>query len=188
MNKLTTGLIQIYTGNGKGKTTAAIGLAARATSRGLKIAFFQFLKARHDEPAVKMIPDIHYQNFGVSHEKYGWLHKLKPDENPDSDYIENLKIYQQAVQQGWIEVKKQITAGKFDLIVLDELNLAFFFDLLSEKEVVKTLTAKPKHTEIVITGRQAPKKLLEIADLVTEMQEIKHPYQKGISAREGIDF
>lgn len=186
--KLKKGLVQVYTGDGKGKTTAALGLALRAASHGFKVAFIQFAKACHDEAAAKLIPHLTYRHFGLPHEQYGWLRKLKPGEKPDAQYSNHLSRIHRQINLGWHEAAAIISKGGHDIVVLDELNIALYFDLLPLSEVLSIVANKPAHVELVITGRQAPKELIKIAHLVTEMKEIKHPYQQGLIARQGIEY
>lgn len=182
--KQNQGLIQIYTGNGKGKTTAAIGLANRATAHGLKVTFIQFLKAETDKKTITQNSQINYFHFGLNYKKYGWL---KKDESGQTQ-SQHLEKFQQIISKAWQFTTQAIQKEECDLLILDELNLALYFNLLDAKEIINIIKHRPKHLEIVITGRQCPRELIEIADLVTEMKEIKHPYQKGITARPGIDY
>jgi cob(I)alamin adenosyltransferase len=186
--KLEKGLIQIYTGPGKGKTTAAIGLAARAASKGLQVSFLQFLKACHDEAAITQIPTVYHRQFGVDHSHYGWLQKTPAGQVPTQEQQKHLNILTKCVNEGWQIAQNLIQKGESDLVILDELNMAIYFDLLPTQKIIDAIQRKPDHVEIVITGRNAPEELLEIADLVTYMDEKKHPYQKGILAREGIEY
>ena len=168
-------MIQIYTGNGKGKTTAAIGLAIRAAGSGMKIFFGQFVKgmAYHE---VKIFSEQMPQ---IDHQLLGRNCFIDKDPQPE-DY--------QAAKNGLKEVKKVIASGKYSLIVLDELNIALYYQLISVEEVIRLIDELPPEIELVITGRYAPQKLIDKADLVTEMKEIKHYYTKDIKARKGIEF
>ncbi len=183
-HKLSKGLIQIYTGSGKGKTTAAIGLANRATANNLKVIFIQFLKSHYDKKSITQNPQIDYYHFGLDHQKYGWLTK---DENGkvSSGYIEK---FQKIIQKAWRFTKSTIKTGQYDLVILDEINLAVYFEFINIKDIIETIQNRPVHTEIIITGQKADPKLKKIADLITEMKEIKHPFQKGLLARKGIDY
>ncbi len=168
------GYIHIYTGNGKGKTTAAIGLAIRALGAGFKVFLGQFLKSgEYSEIKAlhKFEPNIQIYQFGK-----GCFIRKKP----------SLEDYESA-KKGWEICLKAIYSKKFDLLIFDELNLALYFGLLDKKEIIKVLKDKPPQIEIVITGRYAPEELIELADLVTEMKEIKHYYKKGVIARIGIE-
>ncbi len=169
------GQIQIYTGNGKGKTTAAIGQAIRATGAGLQVYFAQFIKGKpyaETELIKERIPEIEIKQFGL---------KCFIVEQPTQDDIE-------AANNGLKEVEKIILSGKYDMVVLDEITIALFYNLFETEQVIEILQNRPAHCEIVITGRYAPDGLLDIADLVTEMKEIKHYYQEGVEARKGIEF
>ncbi len=169
------GLIQIYTGNGKGKTTAALGLALRAAGRDKRILMVQFMKKWDygELHSIKRIPQITIKTFGTK----DFVHKGKAKE---IDYQEARKAFKEGTEG--------VFSGKYDIVIFDELNVALDFDLLKADEVVNFLKDKPEGVEIIITGRNAPAELIELADLVTEMQEIKHPFQKGIEARIGIEY
>jgi len=168
------GFIQVYTGNGKGKTTAALGLAIRAAGAKQKVFIGQFLKGKKYSEliALKRVNDfITIEQFGAT------SFIIKKPTQKDIDNAQNaLK-----------KVSKIIINGKFDLIILDEINCAIQLNLIDLKDVLKILSEKPKHVEIVLTGRDAPMEIIKIADLVTEMKEIKHYFYKGIVARRGIE-
>ncbi len=176
MAKLKKGLIQVYTGNGKGKTTAVFGLATRALGRGLKVCFIQFLKGSKlgDGCAItlKNIREFEFASYGT-----GRFISEKPTEE---DSEEAMKAF--------LHAKKSILSEKYDLVILDELTHAVNLDLIELTEAIDLLKGKPENVEIVLTGRDADPKLIEIADSVTEMKKIKHPYDKGIRAREGIEY
>ena len=166
--------IQIYTGNGKGKTTAALGLTLRAAGAGKKVFFAQFVKGqRYSEVKAieQYLPMVEIKQYGL--DCFIW----KKPTQADID----------AAQQGLREVKDIMLSGKYDVLVLDEANIAVFYGLFSVQELIDVVTQKPTETEIIITGRYAAPELIEIADLVTEMKEIKHYYNKGIKARIGIE-
>lgn len=169
------GLVHIYTGPGKGKTTAALGLGLRAAGAGNKVHVVQFMKGRRysEIDSIEKLP-----NFTISqHGRDEFVSK----ENPE-------KIDIDLAQKGFSYAKEIVKSGKYDLIILDEINVAIDFNLISIDDVLKLINEKPKKLELVLTGRYADPKLIQIADVVTEMLEIKHPYQKGIQARKGIDF
>ncbi len=173
--KLERGLVQIYTGDGKGKTTAAVGLAVRAAGRGFKVYIGQFMKlGEYGEHIAleKMEDDITIEQFGT-----GSLHTR------DEPFEEELK----AAKKGLQEIEKNLTSGEYDVIIADEICVAHHFDLLSLDMILELLEVKPDTVELVMTGRKAPEELIGKADLVTEMKEIKHPYQDGIKARIGIE-
>jgi cob(I)alamin adenosyltransferase len=168
-------MIQIYTGNGKGKTTAAIGLTIRAAGSGMKVFFGQFVKGMaYNEVSIfaEQIPQI-------DHELFGRSCFIRRDPAPE-DYDSAIK--------GLEKVKNVIQSGKYELIVLDELNIALYYQLIPIEAVLQLINALPREVELVITGRYAPEALIEKADLVTEMNEIKHYFKQDIKARKGIEF
>ncbi|MDD4363095.1 MAG: cob(I)yrinic acid a,c-diamide adenosyltransferase [Atribacterota bacterium] len=169
------GLIQVYTGNGKGKTTAALGLAIRAAGRNKKILIIQFMKKWDygELHSIKHIPEIKIKTYGTN--DFVFKGKAK-----DIDYEEAKKAFTEGVEGAF--------SGQFDIIIFDELNVALDFELLTLEAVLDFLDKKPASVEIIITGRNAPQQLIEKADLVTEMNEIKHPFQRGIEARIGIEY
>ena len=174
--KKQTGLIQIYTGDGKGKSTAAFGLALRALGNGLNVAIVQFMKKGGwygENIMLEQLPNLQLFAFGCDH----FIKKGAPD-------AENIAQCQAALAK----TQELIADGQVDLLILDELNNALFFELMTEEEALQLLAAKPPQMELVITGRNAPTSLINAADLVTEMREVKHPYQKGVQARKGIEY
>ena len=175
--KIARGLVQIFTGQGKGKTTAALGTVLRAAGHGLKISVIFFIKGHFDQgeyKTLRSLPNVKVQAFG--------LRQFIP-ENEKA----NPKEAAQA-KAALAAARADITSGKFDLVVLDEINCACFFGLIGTEEVLKLIKDKPKHVELILTGRNADKKLIEAADLVTEMKKIKHPFDRGIEARKGIEY
>jgi cob(I)alamin adenosyltransferase len=168
------GYFQIYTGNGKGKTTAAIGLAIRAAGAGKNVLFAQFVKGmKYSEiNALEKFSDR------ISVRQYGRGCFIEHDAK-DEDVDEAVK--------GLHDVQKCLSTGHFDVVILDEANIALYYSLFSTRELLDTVQARPENCEIVITGRYAPQELIDAADLVTEMKEIKHYYNKGIAARDGIE-
>ncbi|MEE8377225.1 MAG: cob(I)yrinic acid a,c-diamide adenosyltransferase [Candidatus Aminicenantaceae bacterium] len=176
MGKEFKGYIQVYTGHGKGKTTAAIGLAVRAAGHKEKTFIGQFLKGQDygELHAVKNLsPLITIEQFG----RKGFYHVTK---DPDKEDI-------QSARNGLDKCEKAMLSGKYRIIILDEINVTVYFNLLSEKDIHSFLDQKPKDVELVLTGRYAPDSFIERADLVTEMKEVKHYYEKGIQARKGIE-
>jgi cob(I)alamin adenosyltransferase len=173
---LSRGYIQIYTGNGKGKTTAALGLAFRAMGRGLKTYFGQFIKGqKYGE-----IEAARNSNGMITLEQYGrdtFLHASKKHSLKDKEMV----------QAGLIRARKAMLSGNYDIIVLDEIITTIYFKLVSLDELLGFIIDKPSNVELVMTGRHAPRKLIDTADLVTQMSEVKHYYKKGISARNGIE-
>jgi len=172
-----TGYIQIYTGKGKGKTTAALGLALRAAGHGLKTYIGQFLKGQKYgelDSIKKLSPLISIEQFG----RDTFVHVSQ--QNPDKEDIEK-------ANQGLRTCLKTMLSGLYDIIILDEVNVALYFKLIKEKDILAFLDRKPKNIEVILTGRYAPESLLAKADLVTEMKDIKHYYSVGIKARDGIE-
>ena len=168
------GYIQVYTGNGKGKTTAALGLALRAAGAGLKVYFAQFIKGM-DYSELHSIKKL---SGNITLKQYGrecFIYK-EPDEE---DF--------RAARNGFEEISNIISEGQYEIVVLDEINIAIYYKLISVAEVLELINNKPENVELVLTGRNVDKKIIERADLVTEMKEIKHYYQKGIHARKGIE-
>jgi cob(I)alamin adenosyltransferase len=176
MPKLERGLVQVYTGNGKGKTSAAFGLALRAVGRGLKVFIIQFIKGGFDYGelyVVDKLPNLKLKAFGR-----GKFVTEKPAGKEDVALAnEALALAEEAVR-----------GGRYDVVILDEVNVALSLNLISLEEVLKLIKEKPKHVELVLTGRDAPEETVELADLVTEMKEVKHPYTKRFPARKGIEY
>ncbi|MCK9450395.1 MAG: cob(I)yrinic acid a,c-diamide adenosyltransferase [Bacteroidales bacterium] len=166
-------MIQIYTGNGKGKTTAAIGAAIRASGAGMNIFMAQFVKGMHysELEVLKTISNITLEQYGRD---------CFIEKEPTQADIE-------AAQKGWDKVKKILKQNKYDMVILDELCIALYYKLIDLDEVLEVLRNIEK-TEIIITGRYAADELIETADLVTKMHEIKHPYNSGTQARKGIEY
>jgi len=174
MEKFNKGYIHIYTGNGKGKTTAALGLALRAAGSGMKVFIAQFIKGmKYSE--IKALQN-YSTNIKVKQYGKGCFVFREPSEE-DCDYA----------KKGLLEVEKIIKSKSFDLIILDEINIAVALNLIDVEDILKIMEEKPEELELVLTGRYAHKKLIKKADLVTEMKEIKHYYQEGVMARTGIE-
>lgn len=167
------GYIHVYTGNGKGKTTAALGLAIRAVSAGKKVFFGQFIKGmEYSELKIQeYLPNLVIQQFGIDCFIYN---------DPTERDIEFAKA-------GLEICKKVLAGGEYDVVVLDELTIALYYKLFTVEEAIDAVQNRAPNVEVVITGRYAPDELIEIADLVTEMKEIKHYYTQGIESRKGID-
>jgi cob(I)alamin adenosyltransferase len=176
MLKLERGLVQVYTGNGKGKTTAAFGLALRAIGRGLKVYVIQFIKGGFDYGelyVVDRLPNLKLKAFGR-----GKFITEKPAGKEDIRLAEEaLALAEEAVK-----------SGEYDIVILDEINVALNLKLIKIEKVLELVRNKPKHVELVLTGRYAPSEIIEVADLVTEMREVKHPFNKGYQARKGIEY
>jgi len=169
-------LLIVYTGNGKGKTTAALGLMLRAWGRDLRVGMLQFLKS----------PDAGYGEYFAA-EKLGL--EIIPLGDGCTWNSQDMNVTVALAQQAWQEAQQRILSGSYDLLVLDEFTFPLHFGWLDTGQVVAWLKAnRPENLHLVITGRHAPEPLLETADLVTEVLEIKHPYQKGMLAQPGIEF
>jgi len=168
------GYVQVYTGDGKGKTTAAIGLSIRAAGAGLKVFIAQFIKMGDysEIKALKRFSDV------ISVEQFGLGRFIRGKPSPED--IE-------AAQKGLEKVKSILTSGQYNIVVLEEANVAVTCELFSVQELLDLIDAKPDGVELVITGRGAARPIIERADLVTEMKAIKHYVQKGVAARAGIE-
>ncbi|HIJ94194.1 MAG TPA: cob(I)yrinic acid a,c-diamide adenosyltransferase [Desulfuromonadales bacterium] len=173
---LERGYIQVYTGNGKGKTTASLGLALRAVGRGLRVCFFQFIKGggRYGEhlAAEKLAPLLTIIQTG----RPGWVNT--------KDITEDRRVAQEALTQA----RQLLTSGDYDLFICDEINGAVGFGLIDVEQVLELISAKPAQVELVLTGRNAHEQVIAAADLVTEMRDIKHYYAAGVPARTGIEM
>jgi cob(I)alamin adenosyltransferase len=174
--RLSKGMIQVYTGDGKGKTTCALGLAFRAVGQGFRVFMIQFLKGRETgeaQAAARLAPEMTLRYFG----RPGLVNLKSP---PPEDLA--------LVQEAWDLARKVITAGEHDLVVLDEINLVLTYNLIPLDQALEVLRTRPPWVEVVLTGRQAPPELVALADLVTEMRPVKHYYQAGVKSRRGIEW
>jgi cob(I)alamin adenosyltransferase len=170
------GLIQVYTGSGKGKTTAALGLALRAAGGGMRTYIGQFLKATRcgELKGVDMLaPYVTLEQYG----RAGWVQtgSVSPEQRA-------------AAEAGLARAREALLSGEYDIIVLDEINVAIHLGVLSQDQVLGLMTLKPPQVELILTGREAPQAILDRADLVTEMREVRHPFRRGVPARPGIEF
>lgn len=175
MGEQREGYVQLYTGDGKGKTTAALGLVLRALGHGLRVAFLQFMKADPTWGEVVML-----RRLGVPVEQCGLDHWVIKGEATEEDLA--------AAAAGFARARELVASGEYDLVVLDELVTALFFELVPLADVLALVRDKPAAVELVLTGRRAPDELVAAADLVTEMVPRKHYYDAGVAAREGIEF
>jgi cob(I)alamin adenosyltransferase len=175
MTRLTEGYVQVYTGDGKGKTTAALGLIVRALGQGLRPSVLQFMKS---DPSWGEIVTL--KKLGVPVEQCGLDHWVLKGEASAEDLA--------AAAAGLAKARALVESGDYDLVVLDELVTAVFFELVPLDEVLAMMAAKPAAVELVVTGRRAPEELVAAADLVTEMRPLKHYYDAGVEARPGIEF
>ncbi len=169
------GLLVVYTGHGKGKTTAALGLAFRALGHGLRVAVVQWIKGKWktgERLLAETLPGLTFLVMGLG---FTW----------DSD---DLSRDREAAQAAWQKARAVIAAGEHAVVILDELTFALNYGFVSVSDVMETLRARPTHVHVVVTGRNAPEELLAGADLVTEMKKVKHPFDSGRKAQIGVDF
>lgn len=176
MAKLSKGFIQIYTGNGKGKTTSALGQALRAAGHGLKTYIIQFMK---EYPYNELFAAKYLRDW-ITIEQYCGDDFVLRKELPGKDEILKAKA-------GLARAHQQMLSGNYDIIVLDEVCVSIYFKLIMVADVLSILDSKPGNVELILTGRYCPQELIDRADLVTEMKEVKHYYTKGVSARKGIE-
>lgn len=170
------GLVQVLTGNGRGKTTAALGTVLRAVGQDFRVHIIHFMKGTYpygEQKALEHLPNVTVLRFGK-------LDFVDPNNVQDDEREEARK----ALEAG----KEAIHSGKYDMVVLDEVNIASGWGLVPVENVIDLIKNKPQGIELILTGRYADPRLIEIADLVTEMVEVKHPYQKGIKARQGLEY
>ncbi len=176
MAKLKQGFIQIYTGNGKGKTTAAIGQAVRAAGFGLKTYIVQFMK----EFPYNELNSLKHLKQWITIEQFGGDEFVYKKEPPGKEELDKAK-------KGLSSAKEKMLNGEFDIIILDEVCVSIYFGLLKTDDIIDFIKDKPANVELILTGRYCPAELIEKADLVTEMKEVKHYYGKGITSRRGIE-
>lgn len=168
------GYVQVYTGNGKGKTTAALGLAIRAAGAGLRVYIAQFVKGmKYSE-----LEALDRYSDRITLKQYGRACFIRNDPTPEDI---------RAAREGLEEVRILLASGGYQLFILDEANIAVYYNLFSADELVNLVRSRPDSVEVVITGRNAHPKILEIADLITEMKEVRHYFTKGVDARTGIE-
>jgi cob(I)alamin adenosyltransferase len=174
--RLSRGLVQVYTGDGKGKTTAALGLAFRASGHGLRTYVIQFMKGQivyGELNAAKLVP------LNVTIEQMGrpdFVNKKSPD-----------PIDIRMAQEALARAREVVSSGEYDIVVLDEVNVAMDFNLVSVADVLAIVRGKPANVELILTGRYAPEEIVKAADLVTEMKLVKHYYDAGVGSRNGIE-
>ncbi|RLI04584.1 cob(I)yrinic acid a,c-diamide adenosyltransferase [Candidatus Bathyarchaeota archaeon] len=176
MSKLKQGILQVYTGDGKGKTTAALGQALRAIGHGFKVYMIQFMKGyKYGEifAAEKLYPNLIIEQFGrPNHVKKG-----KPE-----------RIDFELARKGLLKAKEIVESGEWDMVILDEINVALDYGLINLEDVLELIKNKPPHVELVFTGRYAPKEIISLAELVSEVKEVKHPYRKNFKPRPGVEY
>ncbi len=168
--------MQVFTGNGKGKTTAALGAVLRAAGQGLRVHIVQFMKGTYpygEHQALAQLPNVTVARFG--HLDFVDPQNIRDEERGEAE---------KALMAG----RKAMLSGRYDLVVLDEVNIAAAWGLVALDEVIRVIREKPDNVELILTGRYADPRLIELADLATEMVEVKHPYQKGIKPRCGFEY
>ena len=170
-----TGYVQVYTGDGKGKTTAGFGLAMRAAGRDLRVLVLQFMKG---DPTWGEI--VSAERLGIDTEQVGLDHWVLKGKATDDDRA--------AAVAGFRRACELVGSGNYDVVVLDELITALFFELVPLADVLALLAARPAHTELLLTGRRAPDEIIAAADMVSEMRPLKHYFDAGVNAREGIEY
>ncbi len=170
------GLVQVFTGDGKGKTTAALGAILRAAGHGLNIFIIFFIKGHYaygEFSTLSKLPNVKIAAFGLR--RFFTSTDIDPEEKKQAEAA--LAVAREA-----------ICSGRYDLVVLDEVNVALDYQLIGMDDVINLIKEKPSHVELILTGRHADSRLIEIADLVTEMVKVKHPFDKGVKARKGIEY
>lgn len=178
MTDVHRGLIIVNTGPGKGKTTAAMGTALRAVGNGMKVLMLQFLKGSWhygELDAAKAFGD----NFVMKQMGRGFVKVGGAETDP-----EDIRL----VEEAWAEAREAINSGKWDLVILDEINYAISYGMLDPAQVAETLKRKPEQVHVILTGRNAHPTIIELADTVTEMKQVKHAYEKGVMAQRGIEY
>lgn len=168
------GLILVNTGNGKGKTTAALGIAMRSAGHGMKVSVIQFIKGKWKTGEGKAADKLGFELIPMG-QGFTWESK-------------NLEEDKRMMREAWELGREKILSGAYDLVILDEVNYVLGYGHLPVEEVLDCLKARPVHVSVILTGRNARNEIIDVADLVTEMREIKHPFKKGIPAQKGIDF
>ena len=171
-----TGLVEVFTGNGKGKTSAALGVALRAAGHGLRVHIIYFMKGDYpygERRALAHLPNVHISLFGQ--DTFVDPTSVRPEETAEA---------RKGLEKAW----EVVQSGEYDVVVLDEINVAVAWKLLDIEDVLALLRGRPPDVELILTGRYADPRLIDAADLVTEMQNVKHPYDKGVLSRKGIDY
>lgn len=172
----TNGLVQVFTGDGKGKTTAALGTVIRALGHGLRAYIVCFMKGDYPYGEWNILSKL----ANVDFIRFGSREFIDPQNVTPRD--------REQAEQALAAAREVMLSGNYDLVVLDEVNVAVAWNLVGLDEVIKLIDDKPRNVELILTGRKADTKLIQLADLVTECLNIKHPYQKGIKARRGIEY
>jgi len=175
--KIQKGLVQVFTGAGKGKTTAALGTVLRAAGQGLKVFVVFFIKGDYaygEYATLPKLPNVETAAFGLRQFIYQ-NDKVNPEEKEQA-------------KAALAKAREVMLSKRYDIVVLDEINMAVYFKLIEPEDVIQLIKDRPENVELILTGRNADEKVIAMADLVTEMVKIKHPYDKGINARKGIEY
>jgi cob(I)alamin adenosyltransferase len=172
------GLIIVHTGPGKGKTTAALGLGFRAVGSGLRVLMVQFIKGSWHYGELDTAELLGAEKFVIRPMGKGFV-KLGGEIDPEQ---------RKAAEEAWAFAREKLFSGEYDMIILDEINYALSYGLIAAEPVLQALREKPGPVHVVLTGRSAHPEIVQLADLVTEMRDVKHPYQKGIEAQRGIEY
>lgn len=174
--QLKEGFVHVYTGDGKGKTTTAFGLAMRAIGHGYSVNIIQYLKGEYEYGEVKAskyLPNLQVKRFGT-------LDFVNPEKKTDTDVKQARKAFDYS--------KKVVMSAEWDFVILDEINVALDFGLFKVEEVLDLIEKKPKNVELVLTGRYAPHQIIKAANIVTYMRQVKHIFSQGVAPREGVDY
>jgi cob(I)alamin adenosyltransferase len=174
MSNPAHGLVLVNTGNGKGKSTAAFGIALRAVGQGLRVSVIQFIKGKWKTGEMEAARHLGFELMPMG-KGFTWESK-------------NLEEDKALMRNAWNIASEKILSGGYDLIILDEINYVLGYGYVSVEDVIRVLQTRPEHVHVVLTGRNAPEEIISIADCVTEMRDIKHPYRNGIPAQKGIDY
>jgi len=182
MGQLDQGLIQVYTGNGKGKTTAALGLAVRALGRGMTVCMYQFLKPPTYETGESLMAAELGPGFRLVRLEQPWSLESSLGDP------EEVRLMSQAIKNALPDIVDAVSSGEWDIVILDEIVFCLSKGMITENELFELFEAKEDNVELILTGRGATPRLIEEADLVTEMICVKHPYEEGVPARSGIEY
>ena len=173
---ITRGMVEVFTGDGKGKTSAALGMILRALGHGLRVHIVFFMKGSFpygEQKTLSQLPNVTFKKFGF--ETFCDPANIRPEEKEQA-------------QDALLAAREAMLSGDYDIVILDEVNVATGWKLIDISQVVQLIKDKPRNVELILTGRYADKSVIKLADLVTEMINIKHPYEKGVTARKGIEY
>ena len=171
-----SGIIEVFTGNGRGKSSAALGIVIRALGHGLRVHIIYFMKGDYpygEQKVLSRLPNVTFATFG--YKEFVDPANVKPEEKEQAE-------------EAFKEARRAVLSREYDLIVLDEINVAVAWKLVDSQKVIDLIKEKPEEVELILTGRYADGRITHLADLVTEMVEVRHPYQKGITSRKGFDY